>query len=298
MIVGVALTQRVLRRNVDWEIDEVRFSAQAEEVSMDPGVLHASRDDRAFDENVIRRAKGTGDPPNFELARVDAESRARLKAVWSDLADRALRQLGLVRWRFQIEEEPMTEGHTNYVKLADGEMLYADDGLVTKVEFLVRLRPDVETVKAMATIGARAPLGHDILHEARARVKEGATRAGVTLAATAVEVGLKGFLAERFEELSEFMADIPSPPVKKILRSLAHVQSARPGERVVCPDAMVSAAHKLSELRNKVVHRGGLPSESEAERSTDVASSVLYWLDFHSGHDWAVSKVLEEFRPK
>jgi hypothetical protein len=140
--------------------------------------------------------------------------------------------------------------------------------------------------------GGDAPLGHDLLREAW-NIHEANPRSALVIAVSAIEVGLKHFITEQLPQTEWLLHNMPSPPIHKLVRDfLPTVPSGASNGGLVPPldSALVRVVHEAVERRNSLVHAGAASIPEEwLLMLFHQARRLLYQLDYHRGHEWALA---------
>ncbi|MXP26497.1 hypothetical protein GRI39_10645 [Altererythrobacter indicus] len=146
---------------------------------------------------------------------------------------------------------------------------------------------------------AEEPLAHELRSEAEL-IKVTSPRSALLMAASALEVGVKGHIS-RVAPVVEWLAfNVPSPPVHKVLRDYLpdiHASNARKldWEKV---KKLFNSCQIVGEDRNKLAHAGYTPDQEVIDRHLITVSDVLYVLDYLEGHDWVTEHVSDSTRNK
>jgi hypothetical protein len=153
------------------------------------------------------------------------------------------------------------------------------------------LRPAVgETLTELLEEGLKSPLGHELLWEAR-RIRESNWRSALVMGVAAVETSVKEFITQVEPQTAWLLQNMQSPPLHKILKDyLPTLKSAAAGYEKVpsLPKEWRSTFNNAVELRNKIVHGRSVGADDKLiEDLLRTAYELLYFLDYHGGHEWA-----------
>jgi hypothetical protein len=136
------------------------------------------------------------------------------------------------------------------------------------------------------------PLGHELLREAKAAMRNGSPRSGLLLAATALEAGVKTHAAKLVPDADWLLAEMPSPPIHKMLRHYLPNLHASRGTGLAewaKLKPLFKDAEKLAKYRNDLAHAGDMPANviTALPELMNSVSDLLYVLDALEGHQWA-----------
>lgn len=222
------------------------------------------------------------------------------------LAGRLREFFGLLRWRLH---DHISAG----AQISPGKLEWSVDGTLWRrvrmpleVSFQVlpqiRLGPEVhDSLNDLVDTNTKEPLGRDIWHVA---VHTDA-RTAVILAVTAVEVEVKRLISEVVPESEWLVANLPSPPIVRLIKTYLPTIIDIPLNRVPSSRLMRAMGDAVG-LRNSFVHggfeaTGGWASASnlsakDVEEILDVSSDLLWLFDLYRGRDWAIGYMSEETR--
>lgn len=220
-----------------------------------------------------------------------------------ELSSKIERFLALIRWR---------QGVTLPAEAAENRILYWRDGESKDYYFGVPLDIEPPGEKTLTNYslnmswskedeailedmwqedGLYEPLGHTLLREAQAVVKE-SPRSAIMIMAAAVETAVKMHISKIEPNTSWLMEKIPAPPIYMILRDylpllhpeVTYFDKIKP---------LFKDIERLFMVRNKVAHTGVIPEKLDKFQVPPVASylklvsDILYFLDVLGGHEWA-----------
>lgn len=149
-----------------------------------------------------------------------------------------------------------------------------------------------------ATLASDKPLHRNLIQNADALVEKD-PRSAIMLAATALEVGLKNLLFNKYPILEGFYKDTQLPAIPKLLSYTLLDKSHPP---VISQPSIISTyipgfhielatVKKLENFfreRNQCVHQGKLDINWEKLYDyIEIIEDVLYYIDYHNGYTWA-----------
>jgi len=217
--------------------------------------------------------------------------------VHHDLSETILHALRLARWRANSPGGPDSVGFAlDFSWSLDGTVWKpVADNLRLQVKFSRLPRWTNETAEFVRTEALGEldePLGHELLREAAVNRKSNNLRSSLVLAVVAAEVGFKQFASKAFPDTNWILENLPSPPLVKMLKVFpwTELSLAINGRVPSVPDSIKSELEKAVNLRNQIVHAGGV--KLKAETVDSVLTSVrdlLYFLDALRGQDWAAN---------
>jgi len=211
-------------------------------------------------------------------------------AISRELSSAMQRTVTLLAWRFQLNigSRAITAAFGN--EWSRGGQTWHPLSLPGAVSAWVERIPQLgarhatEIERLIATT-ATEPFAYELLREARSLGEN--TRSAHIMAVTALEIGVKRFLAERIPDATWILDELQTPPVVRILQEFLPT---------LLPD---SGWHPLSEgilkrlrsavaRRNKLAHVGqDPPSSIDVREVIELVAEVLYLLDWYRGFDWA-----------
>lgn len=235
----------------------------------------------------------------FDMQKVPAARRRELDELWTHLETTTRGLLAKARWRWGSAESLWDPPPTRFVVDDNKATWLALDGTQpVRLPCFFREPPQATRQALEALLGERdEPLAHTLLQEAKRMFDAESFRGALVVAMSAAEVGTKRYYSSRFPMLKDFLKEIPSPPLAKMLKEIANVKSDRPGATgTAIPEKLRSALRKHVEIRNDVTHSGDDVDRPRAHAVIGHVESLLYLLDVHSGHEWALDHVAPEFR--
>jgi hypothetical protein len=133
------------------------------------------------------------------------------------------------------------------------------------------------------------PVAHELWREAW-NLRSRSPRASLMLGLSALEVGVKAYVAASVPNAQWLCEEVPSPPVEKMLREylprLPSLQSEATGPLRIA-DSVLEKLKQAIKRRNEVTHRGDAIAQKEVQDWLKLVRGVLYTLDVHRGHSWA-----------
>lgn len=129
---------------------------------------------------------------------------------------------------------------------------------------------------AQASSDCPLPVEHQLLTEAQAAIRRGATRESVIAAGSAAEVALNAAIRARLRSKNEDLV------IHSLLKgkTLGRIEQVAKLLEIDYPRDLTS---KPTEVRNGAVHRGEMPSRAQAVEALRLASEVV---DRHSPLPW------------
>lgn len=250
---------------------------------------------------VINQKLAPGDPRilgmswQFFVPRtIDSSAAAALDAAFEHIEEILERAGAALRWRFGLA------GRDSVLAQAHAEVIL-DDGLVIELAPLSQAmmgdnraavgEPGWSEFANIVASEAWEPLGHQLLREAW-NLHNRNPRSSLVIGITAAEVGLKQLIAELVPAVRSLVADLPSPPLAKMMKHTLPdlpIRADVPRDRR-CPRDLRSRLDQAVQERNLVVHQGAQPTRSLRE-TLGAVREFLYLLDFYAGHPWAVEQL-------
>lgn len=142
------------------------------------------------------------------------------------------------------------------------------------------------------------PFAHELVREAGELVKR-APRSALLIAYSALETGIKSYLAHLLPGAKPLIVKVPSPPVITLLQEVIPAILSERGiqmPHLPLQPAAVKYLKKWVAQRNLVAH-GLKPSVDRNELASFVTfiTDILYLLDASRGHGWALKNLQSEF---
>ncbi len=231
-------------------------------------------------------------PPTLQEAAVSARER---------LLRAANRFVRLICWRQSASSEwTPIDSASLYWGLKGNELQFvkerAKEQSFTSPPGITWSDSDRDDILALWADGSSEPLGHELLREAR-QLAGASSRSSLLVAASALEVGVKRYLAARLPGTDWLMENVPSPPVDKMLRQFVPlVTSCSPETLKNWPNlgSRFKIVTHYIEQRNKIAHQGNPTIELRLRDFIAVVEDFLFIFDVLSGHEWAKQNVSAE----
>ena len=127
----------------------------------------------------------------------------------------------------------------------------------------------VEQITNLLLRDEQEPTGHELLREAW-NLRHGSPRSALVLGLSALEVGVKAFVATIVPNAEWLCFELPTPPIARILRDYLPQLPVRRkiGDKVFIPSATLKTIQKATEQRNRVAHRGARVEYSDSLNET------------------------------
>ena len=225
--------------------------------------------------------------------------------IQRDLRDAATRAVGLLRWRSAElgPVQPFSAGAGVSWNLGDGQER-AFPGRTSMVlgpyYAWLELCSDAEQdLQQLVAKGESEPFAYELLREAWA-IRDSNPRSSLLIAITALEVGVKQYIANRVEPAAWLVNNLPSPDVIKVLRDYLPVLKPPAGgaggasELEPLPDDLIKELRKRRDQRNDIAHkpevhqrRDQVATPERARSAVLAVRQALFRLDVADGRDWA-----------
>jgi hypothetical protein len=211
------------------------------------------------------------------------------------LLSAATRFLKLLIWHLQIDAPPnfiqtsalywgIKEGNYYIVGLKRQEISANSPVGITWDE------GDRLTLQALWDTGAQEPLAHELLREAK-MLSGSSPRSALLTVATALETGVKTYIAQTAPQTKGLIDKLPSPPIDQLFRNYLPILHASLGQDVPYWGKLKRLFKSCEELfkdRNNLTHaRSAAVEPKQLATYIDTASDLLYLLDVLEGHCWA-----------
>lgn len=160
------------------------------------------------------------DPSDAPYTAMPERMRHFIVAVRDELANAANRTVGLVRWRM-ADEGPYDAIRTRGAMWSlDGqEWHHLPTAFETRssVSLVPRISADIRgDVQTMLDAGAEEPLAHKLWREAW-QLRGDNPRSALLIGMTALEVGVKNYIARAIPDTDWLLAQLPAPPTHRLL---------------------------------------------------------------------------------
>ena len=224
--------------------------------------------------------------------------------VSRELRQRAIDCVGVIRWRLGLEgpHNPVRSTKDTEWSL-DGEHWRAFPfGLNVKasVRGAIDMPPGLAAQIAKDIAAADTePFEHVLLREAWQQRNRN-PRSALVIGYAAAEIGVKFFVGELVPSMKKFVADIPSPPLVKILSKYLDTLPAKlkiDGQVKPPPKSIRKAIRQGMDARNSLAHIGIYDlTPDDLESILEAVRDLLYLLDYYRGHEWALDRLRDETR--
>ncbi len=224
--------------------------------------------------------------------------------LYDELADVAIDAFGVIRWRFSISGPPRP--------FRAGKLEWSDDNIswnrvpnriTMKLQATVSRRlneSDASEVAGLLSNGAREPLAHVLLREARANAHAKSHSSALMMAVVALEIGVKQIIGDLVPDAEWLAFNLPTPPVDKIIRDYIPRLPARllVGENPIkVPSSLLETLKKAVTARNTAVHAGSTPPAADfIDRVLEAVSDLLLIFDYLAGNAWALNSLSPDTR--
>jgi hypothetical protein len=141
------------------------------------------------------------------------------------------------------------------------------------------------------------PVSHSLFRDAWYQRRQD-LKASLMQGVCALEVGVKHCIAQLVPNAEFLIMEMPSPPVHTLLGTYLP-ELLRKMERSVpqIPEAVLESVKKMVHQRNRLIHKGELSVDrSKVNEFLGNIHDILYYLDFLTGNDWALSLTSREFK--
>ena len=259
---------------------------------MEPDALSWLRDHGYIDDQD-RINKRTAIPLHFApnpLADFAAE-------LWPDFMAMAHGAIGLLRWRSRTLGSTRPLSGTSFDWSLSGEDWLPMPGFPTGLRLDDVSRLEV-TPGAAREIGdllerdQREPVAHALLREAW-NVRRQSPNSALLIGMTALEVGIKHYVAACVPQATWLVEKLQSPPMSRLMGE--YVPQLTPptgGEPVTFDEEVVRRIRKASDLRNELAHTGRETPLGELKPILLTIRDALWTFDAALGHQWAANYTL------
>lgn len=223
-----------------------------------------------------------------------------IRAIEQELSGAIHRTVRLFAWRFALNIGPRAvssglgsewsaDGTTWYPLVGPGYLYMSSEGLPQLHD------RDRAEVQRLVEIDAQEPFAHELLREARSLKRN--TRSAYIMAVTALEVGLKRYIAERVPLATWMLEEVQTPPVVRMIQE--YLPTLTPEDRKLqpLPERLLKVLRIAVTRRNKLAHVGQEPpTEAELDVAIEAVAETLYVLDWYRGFDWSARHMSLETR--
>lgn len=219
----------------------------------------------------------------------------------ADLMAEARRLHGIVRWVVDLESsaQPLSRGRLEF-SLDEHDWHTAPGhppGAPMNLRVLMGMpldQIDWDAVSAIARSGQNEPVGHSLIREALA-LRPQSPRSAVVLGAAAAETAIKEAIHTLAPDATFLIDEMASPSPLRLLNDyLPSLESlaSRPDLLLPPPRELRKALVWMIETRNKVVHnREQQVWFPELLPNLLLVRDLVWILDYHCGHEWAINNV-------
>jgi hypothetical protein len=252
---------------------------------------------------VEREYFESGTPPLDVLPQHLEELFAEVYAEHSTAARRTLR---LLRWRHGLDVPTQPFALMAAEWSLDQEnwrmMPLRGQGRVraSLVSLGVRAAERTSEAQRLLDAGLEMPIGHELLMEAE-EFAFTSVRSSLVLSLAALEVGFKSLVSKLVPDAAWLVAEVPSPPLEKMLRDylplLPNVLEVNVGAANALTTTALAEVRKAVKLRNDLVHTGIAKIDGRwLDSWLQLCGDLLYLFDFYQGHRWALGEIGEPGR--
>ena len=298
---------KVTISSLEQETGDVRLDCLVE-TSFDPGEKVSG----AFEDLLASRLP-SGHPPMADWPRtfeqIDEEGSIQPNFVvplWlmpeafrlfasklsDELHDAAEAILGVLRWRSRSLGSPRPFGGHRVEWSTDEErwrgMPSSRSGEVGSADYIELSESGASEIASLVECGRLEPLGHVLFREAWSQ-RQSNPRGSLLLGMTALEIGVKEYVAASVPEAKWLAMNAPTPPLVTMLEEyLPQLASPGGGPPLTPLDGEIVETLKVgTKLRNESAHRGTSISNDRLLKTLRAVRNVLWRLDEASGRDWA-----------
>ncbi len=213
----------------------------------------------------------------------------------------ARRTVQLLRWRhgFEVPTEPLGLMVAEWSLDQETWQMMSARGRGRVRASLRDLGPSASKrmveVQRLLDAGCEMPVGHELLAEAEEYAFV-SVRSALVLSLAALEVGFKGLVSNLVPAAGWLVAEVPSPPLEKMLRDylplLPKAMEVKAGEGDTLTVTVLDEVRKAILLRNNLVHTGKAKIDGRwLDSWLNLCRDLLYLFDFYQGHSWALRQI-------
>jgi hypothetical protein len=163
---------------------------------------------------------------------------------------------------------------------------------ISSVSLGLRAAERMSEVQRLLDDRLEMPIGHELLLEAEEHAFA-SVRSSLVLSLAALEVGFKGLVSKLVPDAAWLVAEVPSPPLDKMLRDylplLPKVLELNVGAANTLTTTALAEVRKAMGLRNDLVHTGIAKIDGRwLDSWLQLCGDLLYLFDFYQGHRWAL----------
>ena len=217
--------------------------------------------------------------------------------LWADFMAMAHGAIGVLRWRSRTLGSTRPLSGTSFDWSLSGEEWLPMPGFRTGLAFDDDSRLEL-TMGAAREIGEllardkREPVAHALLREAW-NVRRESPNSALLIGMTALEVGIKHYVAACIPPTTWLVENLPTPPIHRIMGE--YVPQLKPPtdrEPVTFDESAVRQIRSASNLRNELAHVGRDTPIEKLKPILLTVRDVLWILDAAVGHGWAADYTL------
>ncbi|MBN4098573.1 hypothetical protein [Methylobacterium sp. OT2] len=259
---------------------------------------------QTFDTVIVDEAGKVAPNWSLPLSLMPRAVRNYQPALQQTLADLIRNYVKNWRWRYNSWGPHSPFAHVSFDWSDDKDIWHPmpfDYGIGSAIS-LTGLNTDLDIMNEVAQfIAGRVyePFPHELRREA-ADLVQGRPRSALLVAVTALETGIKHYIAQLAPDTRSLLEKMPSPPAVTLIQEIIPaLHKARLIETDLFPldgDAEKYLKKWISQ-RNQVAH--GVKKTVKSEELTDFivfVTNILYAFDHLTGHAWALERVQSDPR--
>jgi hypothetical protein len=159
----------------------------------------------------------------------------------------------------------------------------------------IKTSSDLEhEVVGLIAYQSEEPLGHQLFREAWNQ-RSSHPRSALVIGVAAAEVGLKKLIGMLVPQAQWLVGEIQTPSFGKMLRKYLPslpVKAKFQGKKIAPPGKLMKKLERAVEYRNKVVHAGEPPPDSEKlEEMLRAVDDFLWICDLYAGNLWVAEYI-------
>jgi hypothetical protein len=212
--------------------------------------------------------------------------------VRTELAEAAARTTGLLRWRMADEgpyDAIRTRGALWSMDGDDWHHLPTAIELHTSAALVPRISRAIhDDVQALLDADVEEPLAHRLWREAW-QLRADSPRSALLIGMTALEVGVKNYIARAVPDADWLLEHLPAPPTHRLLGDyIPKLSSPSEAAPPTVTSDMRDAIRGAQDLRNVLAHTGKAEVGLEwLDRTLRLIRDLLWSLDAAGGFSWA-----------
>jgi hypothetical protein len=211
----------------------------------------------------------------------------------------------LLMWRYAlgVGHRPLSGFGRGVEYSLDGERWFLMPANIEwRVSMTPYIYPDAEVRKELQRLideDISPPVAHFLLQEA-VGLLESNPRSSLFAGVAALEIGVKSFLATMLPDARWLLENLPSPPVKGILKEYLPrlpCEHTRTGRCISPPGDLLREIEHAVSARNRSTHvTGDAPPNETISRWLNAIGDTLRLLEWQQGHTWALELISPETR--